>query len=93
MFIDRDVFEKILKDGRKIEIAKGKFIIPSLDHMIALKLHSIKGNAKRELKDLPDIVGLIENNGVDIRSKSFEEMCLKYGKPDLLKKIRNFIGK
>jgi predicted nucleotidyltransferase len=92
MFIDQDVFGKILKDGRKVQIAKGKFTIPSLNHLIALKLHSIKGNPKRELKDLPDIVGLIENNGVDVRSKSFEQLCLKYGNPGLLEKIRNFFG-
>lgn len=93
MFVDQNVLEKILKDGREVQIAKGKFIIPSIDHLIALKLHSIKGNPKRELKDLPDIIGLVENNGIDVRSKTFEELCLKYGNPDLLVKIRNFMEK
>ena len=92
MFIDQDVFEKILKEGRQVKIAKEKFIIPSLNHLIALKLHSIKGNPKRELKDLPDIVGLIENNNVNVNSKSFEQLCLKYGNSGLLTKIRNYFG-
>lgn len=92
MFVDLKVFESILKDGREVQIAKRKFVIPSLNHLIALKLHSIKGNPKRELKDLPDIVGLIQNNDVDVHSKSFEELCLKYGDSGLLEKIRNFIG-
>ena len=93
MFVDSDVFAKIAEDAREVSIAKAKFIIPSLEHLIALKLHSIKGNSKREMKDLPDIIGLIENNGVDVRSKSFEQMCLKYGNAELLKKIRTFMEK
>ena len=93
MFIDQEVFDKILQDGRQVQVAKGTFIIPSLNHLIALKLHSIKGNPKRELKDLPDIVGLIENNAVDVLSKPFEQLCLKYGNSDLLEKIRKFIRK
>ena len=80
MFVDPGVFERILKDGREVQIAKRKFVIPS-----------IKGNPKRVLKDLPDIIGLIENNGIDVRSKPFEELCLKYGNADLLANIRNFM--
>jgi hypothetical protein len=93
MFLDQDVYEKVRKDGREVQIANRKFLIPSLDHLMALKLHSIKGNPKRELKDLPDIIGLIENNGVDAYSNSFGQLCLKYGTQELLEKIHNFLKK
>lgn len=93
MLIDQNVFDSIFKDAREVQISKEKFIVPSLNHLIALKLHSIQGNPRRELKDLLDIVGLVQNNNVDVNSKSFEQLCLSYGNADLLKKIQNFMGK
>ncbi|RPI77029.1 MAG: hypothetical protein EHM45_10725 [Desulfobacteraceae bacterium] len=88
MFIEKKTFEKIQKAGRKIEISGKKFSIPSLDHLIALKLHSIKYNPKnREFRDLPDIINLIRLNKVDYKSRSFRELCLKFGNEDLYSKI------
>lgn len=88
MFVDKETLDKIIKDGKEISIAKQKFIVPSLNTLIALKLHAIKYNQKlREFKDLPDIINLIRTNKVDYMSKEFHELCLKYGTQDLYKKI------
>ena len=61
MFVDETTLDKIIKDGKKIDIADCEFIIPSIGHLIALKLHSIKHNRIIEVKDLPDIVSLISD--------------------------------
>ena len=37
MFVDKETMDKIIKTGKKIEIAGCKFIVPSLNHLIALK--------------------------------------------------------
>jgi hypothetical protein len=88
MFVDRETLDKIIKDGKAISIAKQKFIVPSLNTLIALKLHAIKYNPKlREYKDLPDIISLIRTNKVDYKNKEFREICLKYGTEELYKKI------
>lgn len=88
MFVDKDTLDKIIKDGKEISIAKQKFIVPSLNTLIALKLHAIKYNPKlREYKDLPDIINLIRTNKVDYKNKEFRELCLKYGTEELYKKI------
>jgi hypothetical protein len=88
MFIDKETFEKIQKVGHEIEILGNKFTIPSLDHLIAFKLHSIKYNPKnREFRDLPDIINLIRLNKVDFKNESFRELCLKFGNEDLYSKI------
>lgn len=87
MFVEKDVLEKIIKDGRQVTIGDRKFMVPSLFHLIALKLHSIKDNKKREYKDLMDIVDLIRNNKVDIKSEEFKELCLKYGNEPLYQRI------
>ena len=88
MFVDKGTLDKIIKDGKEISIAKQKLIVPSLNTLIALKLHAIKYNPKhREYKDLPDIINLIRTNKIAYKSKGFREICLKYGTEELYKKI------
>jgi len=88
MFVDKETLDKIIRDGREILVAQQKFIVPSLNTLIALKLHAIKYNQKlREYKDLPDIINLVRVNGVDCKSKEFHELCLKYGTEELYNKI------
>ncbi|MDP2939321.1 MAG: nucleotidyltransferase [Candidatus Omnitrophota bacterium] len=88
MFVDRETLTKILDEAKPVKITGKTFIIPSLNHLIALKLHSIKYNPKiRLLSDLPDIISLIRINDVNIHTKGFKELCLKYGTEDIYEKI------
>ncbi len=88
MFVDTDTFEKIMKDSKNISIAKQKFKVPSLEHLIALKLHAIKNGPKsRGNKDLFDIVELIKANKVAIKSENFKNLCIKYGTGEIYNKI------
>ncbi len=88
MFVERDTFEKILKASKKASISGHQFIVPSLNNLIALKLHSLKNNFKlRENKDLPDIIEMIRINNVNYRDKGFKELCLKYGTEGIYNKI------
>lgn len=88
MFVNKQTISKIIKDGKKICIAGKEFVVPSLNNLIALKLHSIKYNLKiRENKDLPDIVNLIRINKIDYKSKEFKELCFKYGTKEIYKMI------
>lgn len=88
MFIDKETLDKIVREGRKIHIAEQEFTIPSLNHLIALKLHSIKYNPKiRENKDLPDIISLIRINKVSYKDPEFRRLCEKYGTREIYNKI------
>ena len=88
MFVDKGTLTQIVKDGKKIKIAGKRFIVPCLNHLIALKLHSIKFNPKiREFKDLPDIINLLRINKVNVRTDQFRKLCLKYGTKELYHKI------
>lgn len=91
MFVDQNTFARIKTSGNEISIAEQKFTIPSLFHLIALKLHSIKNNSKREITDFPDIVNLIVYNNVNINNDSFRALCLKYGTEDLYTRIKKII--
>jgi len=88
MFVDNETLNKIIKDGQKVHIANQEFIVPSLNNLIALKIHSLKYNFKyRENKDLPDIVDLIRINKIDCRMEEFRMLCLKYGTEEIYQKI------
>lgn len=88
MFVDKETLDKITKDAKKATIGKQKFMIPSLNNLIALKLHSLKYNLRfREHKDLPDIVNLIRVNKVNVQKKEFKKLCLKYGTEEIYSKI------
>ena len=88
MFVDKGTLDKIIKNGKKTKIAGQEFILPSLNDLIALKLHSIKYNPRlRENRDLPDIVELIRVNKIDFKSEDFQGLCLKYGTWDIYNKI------
>lgn len=88
MFVDQETFKKIMGEGKKLKIVGQTFTVPSVHHLIALKLHSIKYNPRIRLtKDLPDIINLIRINEMDIKDKKFKELCLKYGTPDIYAKI------
>ena len=88
MFVDEETLKKIIKEGQGLKIAGQKFIVPSLHHLIALKLHSIKHNPKiRFSKDWPDIMNLVRINDVDVKEKKFKELCLKYGTEEIYQKI------
>lgn len=86
--VDNKTREKIIKDGETTEVVGEKLIIPSIDHLIALKLHAIKHNQKNRIwKDLPDIIRLIQMNKIDCRKRTFKDLCLKYGNIEIYQTI------
>lgn len=87
MFVDKETLSKIIKEGKTTDIANQKFIIPSLMHLIALKLHSIKNNPKRTAKDLIDIIEMVKVNKIDTRSKDFKDLSIEYGTKALYNEI------
>jgi hypothetical protein len=88
MFVEKDTLYKIVKAAKTVNMDRQKFLVPSVQHLIALKLHAIKCNPKtRAFKDLLDIIELIKANKVDIKSADFKELCLKYGSGELYDKI------
>jgi hypothetical protein len=88
MFVDKETLDKIIKEAKVATIAGQKFMVPCLNHLIALKLHAIKYNPKiREYKDLADIIELIKANKIDAKNNVFKELSLKYGTEELYRKI------
>lgn len=92
LFVDKHTLDQIIGSASKLRLIQKEIYIPSLEYLIALKLHAIKNNRKwRELKDLLDIVELIKINNVDTKTPKFKELCLKYGTEQDYKKIREVL--
>jgi hypothetical protein len=68
--------------------------VPSVEHLIALKLHALKNTrAHRFLKDFLDVENLIRINQLDFKSQTIRELFEKYGTPDLYEKISRALAK
>ena len=93
MIVDTRTRAKIIEDGKTTEVVGEKLIIPSIYHLIALKLHAIKNSQKNRMwKDLPDIIRLIQMNKIDYKKKSFKDLCLKYGNSEIYRTITKSCG-
>jgi len=94
IFVDGRTKERLLADAGQTVIAGEPFALPSVRHLVAMKLHAIKSDPRRrELVDLPDIVTVLQRNGVDVRDESFRAMCLKFGDAELYEKILRYLSR
>ena len=88
LFVGTRTLNRMLKEGKHEMIGCRDFIVPSLNHLIAMKLHAIKYNPKmREFKDLPDVINLIRQNQLDISQEAFRDLCENYGTTELYRRI------
>jgi hypothetical protein len=87
LICDPDTVHGLVNAGQKIEIAGEIFVVPSLLHIIAMKIHSVTCNRERELKDFPDIVQLLKLNNIDPESKDIKELFIKYNAMELYEKV------
>lgn len=88
LFVDESTFELIWRAGREATLSGRRFRLPSLIHLIALKLHAIKqGSKDRAWKDIPDIMNLIRANKLDTSSADFKMVCQKFGPEGIYQEI------
>jgi len=75
MLVQQPTFQAMLAAAREVEMLGAPVRIPSLDHLIALKLHALKhGRAHRFLKDFQDIGGLARIGGLDLTSEKVRQL-------------------
>lgn len=94
MFVTQETLEGMLNEAETTEIKGRKFKVASLDHLLALKLHAMKQNIRRRgFRDLTDVLDLAERNQIDVKSKKFEGLCLKYGGEEVYRTIKELLKK
>jgi len=88
MLVNASTFAK-MRDESETNTLEGREVrLPSLFHLIALKLHALKhASGIRVLKDMDDVANLITNNRIDVKADEFRELVLKHGTPELYEKL------
>jgi predicted nucleotidyltransferase len=88
MLVQEKTFSPILEASQAADLFGVRTHVPSLEHLLALKLHALKNTRmSRFLKDFLDVEYLIRLNRLDIQSKNIRELFEKYGTPDLYEKV------
>ena len=88
MFVSEPTFRPMLSASKEMQTHVGRIRIPSIDHLIELKLHALKHTRlDRFLKDYQDVVGLIECNKLDPTSERIRQLFEKYGTVELYEKV------
>jgi hypothetical protein len=91
MLVNASTFANLSRDAREVEIGSGKFRVPSLDSLFALKFHVLKQKVPgRGFKDLLDILTLAQGNAIDVRSERVKAICVKYGSPEIYEQVLAF---
>lgn len=87
MFVDAATFQKLWDQSVKFEWGPHCLRVPALPHVIAMKLHAIRNNPERELKDLADIFELLRANPGQVSGEDLQKLCDKYGTPALYSRL------
>lgn len=88
MLVKEKTFGVIFNASVDADLYGIKTRVPSLEHLIALKLHALKNTrAHRFLKDFLDVENLIRINRLDIRSENLRNLFAQHGTPDLYEKL------
>ena len=88
MMVREPTFRPIFDHGKEVEMYGARLLIPTLEHLFALKLHTLKHtHAGRFLKDFLDVENLVKVNKVDLRSNGLRQMFLKYGNMELYERL------
>ena len=91
MTVDRDTFDKMFAQSTTRKVQSITMNVPSLLHLIALKLHAVKNNAKRELKDMGDIVELLRAHPDAVSQEALRGVCERYGPDGILEKLESYL--
>ena len=87
LFVESRTLQNMIKEAKSVKITGQCLPIPSLNHLIALKLHAVKNDPQREWSDLPDILNLVRINRLNVKDYSFQQLCSQFGPPLIYEKI------
>ena len=81
MLVNERTFSGLRDRARRVNLGgQHDVLAPSLEHLIAMKLHAMKqGDPARRLRDLLDIITLVRQGRVDVGGDDFKQLCERYG--------------
>ena len=87
LFLDATTFGKLREDSFERVFGGCKMRVPSLIHVVAMKLQTIKNEPERETDDLPEILSLLRGNQGRWHAKELDEVCKRFGPREIYLRI------
>ena len=91
LFVDASTFKKLEEGSIPLRRGRHEFRVPGLAQLIALKLHAIRNEPRREGRDLPDITELLRLNPGRVKAGELRELCEKFGPTGIGSKLQDFL--
>src|SRR5690606_17992266 len=89
MLVNDQTFARMRTASRQLPYASGLVRVPSVEHLIALKLHVLKQNLPhRTIKDFADVQALVEHNNINLHAPEIREIFSRYGSEDLYRRLK-----
>jgi hypothetical protein len=92
MFVAKDTFDQFWAASEYREFGPSTARVPSLDHLLALKLHVLRqGLSHRTFKDAEDVEMLARRNSLNLDEERYEKLFLKYGTREIYETIKRIL--
>ena len=79
LFLDATTFGQLREASFERTFSEFKMRVPSLIHVIAMKLQTIKNEPDREGEDLPGILSLLRINKGRWKAEDLDAVCKRFG--------------
>jgi predicted nucleotidyltransferase len=88
MLVNEATFSKLSAEAKEVETLGARIRVPSLRHLIALKLHALSSGAEHRLaKDLLDVLELVRQNAVNLATPEYQEIVERYANSNVRAKL------
>jgi hypothetical protein len=91
LYVDSETAKRIAREASEYPLAETTCLVPTLSHLLALKLHAIRNNPRRESRDFADILELIRANPRDISKDELHGLCVRYGPEGIWEKLEGVL--
>jgi len=94
ILVNDRTFDGMKSAAREFPFAGVPCLSPSVEHLIAMKLHALKHTGERRMrKDGIDIVELAERHGIDLQGKTFRQLCNRFADSQIYERILIYAGR
>jgi hypothetical protein len=92
--VDDSTFDAMKQAATPFRFGHVDCLIPSVDHLIAMKLHAIRSSPDRRMRqDALDILDLAERSDMDLDGDRFRDLCERYADEAIRERILAYAGK
>jgi hypothetical protein len=92
MLVNSGTFGKLAADSIPMEFLGASLRAPSVASFIALKLHALRWNPRREAKDMADISMLLRLNPGTVGGERLKELCDRYAPPGYFERLKPLVS-